>query len=498
MMITRKNAVEEEHKRLGEVPITDKKGTWTVSYLRRTKYETNGNHAYHLDLKFKANLNTLPLASRWDETGTVFIRDQDEIKNLKTRIKTELQYTPEHNTLLDLWDYFITMRDAYQEEDRFYEMADKTAAAHRLEELISLAIERGKAGEVVAPIGRFSNGQLVYERYLTSGEIEEAIEVQKVLNGNSYEEFTSYGNQTGHLASLNKQIQRALDLWATEQKIQREKALDEKLMDLLEIDVNFRKIVANAIMASTEIRSTNTDMELAYRLTGYAKNIDEYREKMGKFEEIMKQYGLNTYDGRRLAQLGRRYLEKDGMLPVAIPNFYREDEKFFYGDRVHNGYVVEKIRSVGVKFVHLDNGVKWTKRGASHLQRVQMIAEPDSIEDFLFNELGRLNNLAMVPNAPDKSIEDVCRALDRSYRSQRIRQEYSRRLENAAVPEQKAALERIHDGLVMLNIVKRLDSLKTLAKYSGMEAYNQAFEEFRQLQSKHGFTFSEMPEVLQA
>jgi hypothetical protein len=409
---------------------------------------------------------------------------QDEDTSIKRRIKNEIGYTPHPKTIHEIWMHFQYYRDRYSEEDCFYGMQDKGVAKVQLETLLERAKNRFLAGEeILQPTYRRGKG-LVIDRFLTADEIKLAKESQMIVNGHSYEEPMSIICRTGHLAVLNGQLDKEIDHLTRLLEIEADRQRRDAHRQLLETDVPFRKLVSFAWLASKEFRSSSQDVELAYLLFGYCTSYYDYRDRvLDPLNQLLEGYGLRYYYVYKLVALAKSYTEEGGQLPVIEPPYTRPDGKIYYGDYIHVGHSACKVEKVGHKYIHTDKG-QLLKREVRHFERVPYVENPVTIDDYLFNELARLNNYRTIPDAHLKSLSEIVYSLYLQKRATKsYRAEYDERIQEDEDPIHKLALHHFRDGLRFLELVKQLDVLKALSGVHFQTSYAQILQEFEELKN---------------
>jgi|GEM_PF-5963472 len=352
----RKNAVDEVYATLGkDQTYTDTKGEWRINHVGRQ--QLNSFYTYlsfqpHPDGKLKGN--------PYGESGHIYFHREVTIQSFKARIKSRTGYTPMKEVLVKLYTYAMQLCEAYFEEDQYFASQDKDDALLEMNRLFDVAIERYRSGDILNPHSRCP-----FERYLTKGEIETIIDTQKTINGHAFQEV-DHGYLTGHLKQFKK---RLADTIAYEERKREQRELEQQRhghLHLLEVDVEFRKLVAHAIAAAQVKQSSSVDHELAQRLFGYTQSLDQYREIFSQYTQLLQQYGIPSYAGKRLVEVGRSYLAKGGMLPVVAPRYERQVGKFYYADRVQMGDRVRYVNRVGRKYLYLDGGSRVTLQTAKH------------------------------------------------------------------------------------------------------------------------------------
>ncbi|MFB5678837.1 hypothetical protein [Paenibacillus terreus] len=486
----RQHAYQEEIKQMEMVTVKDRKGTWSASHLGRYIYTLQGRVQFSLTIYFKVNLERFPRANPHNDMATVYLFVGDTSTQLKRRIKAILGYTPEPGTVSELWDHFNRLRRAYEEEDAFYASQDKEQAEAVLDELYETAKQRIERGEMVM-VGYRRDRTLPYERYLTPEEIRRAAEAQCVLNASSFQEPMTIIARTGHLAEFNRRIDDALESWKARNTAEEQHKQTEDFLHLLEVDVQFRKLAANLLDASKEIRTADYRVELAHRYFGFTDSLDDYRIKALKpLDELLLPYGLDSFTLYKLIPIIEQYLEAGGILPPPSALHERLPDRFYYDDRVHNGASTFRVTGVGHIYVYLDRGKREMKKRLSHYAKAPYVEDPASVEDFVSNELAVLNNQLKVPNAHLKEFEYVIRQLGEGRQAAtKFRKLYNMRMMRAVAPEERGAMELFRDGFRCLELGEQVENLRQLSGISHQAALVPAVEELESLKEKHGFRF---------
>ncbi|MFM9280921.1 hypothetical protein [Paenibacillus jiagnxiensis] len=488
----RQHAYKEEIKRLEMVTVPDRKGTWSAGHLSRYIYTLQGRVQFSLTVYFKVNLERFPKANPHNDMATVYLFIGDTTTQLKRRIKVTLGYTPETSTVSELWEHFNRLRRAYEEEDAYYASQDKEQAKAVLDELYETAKQRIERGEAVAVASDYKRDRrLPYERYLTPKEIWRAAEAQCVLNGCSFQEPMTIIARTGHLAEFNRRIDEALESWKARNTSEEQRKQTQDFLHLLEVDVQFRKLAANLLDASREIRTADYRVELAHRYFGFTDSLDDYRIKALKpLDELLLPYGLESFTLYKLFPVIEQYLEGGGVLPPPSALQERHPDRFYYDDRVHNGASTFRVLGVGHVYVYLDRGEREKKKRLSHYAKAPYVQDPASVEDFVSNELARLNNQLKVPNAHLKEFEYVIRQLGKGrHTATKLRMLYKMRMMRATVPEERRAMELFRDGFRCLELGQQVENLRQLTGIGHQPALVPAEEELESLMEKHGFRF---------
>lgn len=483
--LNRRNAYQETYTSLTEVVFIDLKGVWTAGELIRTKREENEN-TYDFYIQFKADPDGAPKASTYfTKSLRIFMRSTDDANTLKRRIREAAGYTPAPATIRMLWAHFMLLHAAYIEEDRFYARADQVTAEAILNALYEKAIQRFKDGELCVSKERVQHYR-TYERYLSQSEQEEATEAQKRINGHGFVLRMSQFEKNGHLARFNQRIADDIERLGKLKELEMKRDHDSFLEKMMESDVTFRQLVAHAIAASREIRCKRPEIELANRLFGYSKNLDEYREKYSKIDEMLRPYRLRDYDTSKLVSLGMAYLEAGGMLPVVAPVFERGPDKIYYGDMVHDGYTSYIVRMVGSRYIYVEGSShRLLKQHVKLFTRVEPIVSPVRPDEYLFNECVRLHNNKWIPEAVSIPIAEVCSRLlnTRISRPQQLQQMYERKRDAATGHGEKAAFQRILYEFRILALKNQIGSLAGISNVgSYREVYRKAQEELNEIE----------------
>ncbi|MGM1023212.1 MAG: hypothetical protein ACQEXV_22500 [Bacillota bacterium] len=490
----RKNAYEDEIKQLGTVVFTDSKGSWKGNGLWRER-RAGGYYTFILSVKFQANLKRLPKASPFETIGRIYLNEQSTVQHFKNRMKDEIGYVPEASTLQDLWGYFTRLRDCYKEQDAYYDAQPKEPAHRILEDLLSIAVERiGKGWTTPNPSLRPQeiDRRLSLDKYLTKEEIAAANEAQMIINGHSFFEPISIIERTGHLAQLNKQIDVALDAHNARSKAETDQQFENQILKYLEVDVFLRRIAAVALDASKEYRTSNTLVELAHRLCGYTTSFEVYHHARPfvELEKMLSPYGMGYARLYQFLPIIQKYINQGGILPPPVSKYERDPQKIYYDDWVHNGVTATRVRRVGRKYIYGESGRKWLRQDTHHFEKAVYIENPMSVQDCIYNELVRLNNIRSVPEAHYQTAEQALIHLQRKpyVKDQTVRY-YKRRAEKEEHPVKREAIEWILDGFHYLFLLSKVDTLRRLNSYAWQEDLAKVEKEIQSLQTKHAFQF---------
>lgn len=449
-MELRKNAYIEVYNISGDVSFRDRKGVWTLGHLIRNKIDSYAHTQYTLYVYFHADLKCLPKADPGPISSFIYVNDNTTPEQLKGRIRGALGYTPEKRTVEDMFSQFTRLRLAYEEEDRYYSSQNKDEAKAILDNILAAAFRRIELQQIT-PFSKYSsNRRLPYEKYLLKDEIAAAVEAQKVLNGHSFEEPLSIIQRTGHLADLNQKIDEKEEEVRRHIKQETDRALTAQLLELLDTDVELRKLVSLVLECYREIRTGDYKIEVGHRLFGYTSDLDEYRDKVcAPLKELLSRYRLPEYDMFKLLSIGDLYIQDGGILPPHNAPFERLPGCFYYGDRVCYGDSTYKVQSVGRIYVYLEKIGKTLKSKVRHLERANYIVDPVTVEDFIFNELARLNNNGLVPEAHLKTIHEAVHILNSfSSKARSMRSAYYSKLHQAENENAKKAFQCFLDGLL--------------------------------------------------
>ncbi len=486
--MNRKDAYKCVYEAIGEETFTDRKGAWTAEAVIR-KTHSDREDVYDFYVRFKADPKAAPKAACpfSHKTLRVFLRSTEGIEQLKHRIRSEAGYTPATATVTKLWDHFWKLHEAYREEDRAYAEADKAAAAAVLDALFEKAVARANAGECFVSEDRLHYSRLAIERYLTREEQDEAQEAQKVLNGHAHVEYMSQYGRSGHLVAFNQRIEEEVERLNKIRERVAYQDREQKLMGMLESDVPFRKLVAHAVAASKVRRSKHVEYELAQRLFGYVRNLDEYRKIYRMIDETLRTFELASYEASKLVELGRQYLKEGGMLPAVTAPFERDPNKHYFGDIVHNGRAFYEVAKAGQQYIYLSGGQRLEKKDVFAFEPADPIEQPQTFADFLYNEGVRMHNIQLLPQAYLLSVSELARRLwVQTHRPRELLRIYQTKQEKETAPQKKAAYQRILDELRMIQLGEQIDSLKGLATVGAYkEVYAKASGELETLRARY-------------
>lgn len=484
-MENRRDAAMLEYLKNQVVIFKDQKGIWKSGYIMRKTFGTSSS-AFEIRITFFPNLVRLPAANPYGYDSLIFMRENDDIGTLKKRIKSYIGYTPDKETIYFVWNRFQHFKAAYAEEDAFYSGQDKTMAQLHLQELTKLVIARFEAGEEIEDNSRWKTSKPIMERYLSNKEIESATEAQKVLNGNSYVEPLNQSGKVGHLFSFNKSIDDQCTQ-LNHMKEQEDKRLREQWhQELLETNVAFRRLVALVLHAKKDIRAYTLDKAVAQAIFGYCRSLNEYRDRVyPHYQDLMKVFRLDTYDANKLWSLGNDYVNEGGMLPVPIETEHtREEGQIYYGDYVHDGLVGYEVETVALKYVYTRNG-KLLKRSVRHFEYIPLIENPLTVDDYLQNERINLNNYRSIPNAHERSMNEIIQILwSKRVKYKRRECIYKKRASEETNLLKKEALQYFMYGLRALDLRDQMDTLKSLHTLTNQESYNRAQQELESIEKR--------------
>jgi len=467
---------------LGERTVVDSKGSWTISHVCRNRYIPECRHHYTVSIQFKPNLLRIPKASPWGVTGGIFMRGCEDIEMMKRRIKDYVGYTPSADVLDAFWTHFTVLRDAYEAEDAFYAAQDRENADRLLMELENLAVLRFEKGEEKqAPKHRFDRNRPPMDVYLTEGEYRLAVEAQKVLNGHAYVEPYSVFGRSGHLADFNERIQTRIDEIKRSREIEARQEKRKRLRGLLDTDPEFRRLVANAMAAAKESRAGKTEYELAFRYFGYVSSLEEYRKVYSQFSELMKQFGLETYETDLLVSLGREYLAEGEMLPVPVAPFERP-EGIFYQDWICTENRFYQVDRVGRLYVYVA-GDRFLKREVRPFVWMESPAV-DSLESAIFDHLVWLHNTKFIPYAYELAPAEAVKKLFLIWR-RLVVSAYQRRIQYERHPLKKKAAQLFADAIRCLQLLEQRDQLVKLLSVYPQSALAEIEQEIRELAERN-------------
>lgn len=478
----RKNAFHEEFQKLEFKSHYGKKGSWRIYHIRR---ELAAAHfRYIIRMQFSPSKDRLPKAAR---EGTIlfdfYAFGGENVQLLKRKIKSCSGYTPEDHVLEEIKQNIDKLLEAYQEEDTYYSSLCTSEASRVLNQLFELGLARYKRGEIFPPYSeRYARSQLAIDKVLSPVEIEQANEAQKVINGHSHIEPRTYQTRTGHLSSLNERLETAMDMWDREQKRLAEETRRAELLGALETDVRLRKLVAVCMDVEKEIRTSRQEVEGAHRMFGYTFNLEDYRAVFREFDKLMKEYGLDTYQVRELQEIGRKYITSGGMLPPSTTPYERVEGKFYYADRVHNGFDTFEVKSVGRKYLYTNKG-RFLKSSLRHFVTVLPNPDPRSIQDYISNELISLHRSTTVPDAHFKALEEVIVSLSKQLKF-RIERRYEYLLEKAGPPEEHKAISIFRNALNYMNLKERASLLKSLAAFSNQPSTEPLLKQIEEMEQE--------------
>ncbi|PAD72807.1 hypothetical protein [Paenibacillus campinasensis] len=484
----RKNAYSIEYDHVGDVSFVDRKGIWTASYVRRNSLESSVSK-FSFALYFQANLERLPKASPYKEYCNIYMGENTTPEMMKSRIKSAFGYTPERDTVIGMYHHFLRLSNACLEEDQYYALQDKEEAKAILERIIVQARRRIHSNQMTPYTDcRFSTDRrLAYEKYLMKEEIEEAREAQKAINGHAFEEPMSIIQKTGLLAKLNHRIEQEIELYRRTKEIEANQELNAYLLELLEVDVDFRKLVSLTLSCYGDIRTADFKVEVAHRMFGYTKQLDDFRKTAYEaLHTLLTKYRLPTYDLHILVRIGEVYLKKGGMLPPPNAPFERRQGEFYYRDKIFCGIDSYTIRQVGRVYLYTDCDRKLSINQACHFEKAPYVDQPSEVEHFLHNELARLNNTFLFPEAHKRPLGEVIRHLGgKGFKVKKLKEEYMRKLNESVAAGAYEAYQTILDVFRYFYLEERLADLHDLAKVSNQDSIQKIQAELMDLQRKH-------------
>lgn len=455
------------------------KGSWTITHVERNPYLND--FRYSICMSFIPNEDRLPKAGKDPILFRIYFLNSHSDKQLKVAMKSCSGYTPEPHIVSDVMQHILKIIELFSDEDSYYASQCKTKAADILEDLYLTAINRYKNDEMFPPRSeRYANSQLPIEKVLTADEIEVANEAQKVLNGHAYLEAYSYSFQTGHLKKINSDLRDFMWSW-DRLKIRTAKANNQlSLKEALDTDIQLRRLVAVALNVVGEIRTSKAYIEISHRMFGYTTNLNDYRNVFSSFSDLMKEYGLETYEVDTLQHIGTDYLAAEGMLPSYRTDHEREEGKFYYGDRVHDGLNFFDIERVGKKFIYTNNQ-KVLKSKIQHLSHVTAIQNPLTVKDHIQNELIALHRSFCIPEAHLKQFEEVIIQL--KLKSQKtFSKRFDYRLHNASSEEQKEAYRVFLNSLEYLRLQESSEHMKFLSTVTRQPVYEQVLQSINEIE----------------
>ncbi|MEK4983636.1 hypothetical protein [Bacillus sp. FSL K6-6540] len=486
----RHNAYEMEYMKSGPLCIQDGKGRWTAGSLRRLDHTSYGD-SFSLSLMFLADSTRLPRAKSYEDVGYIFVRDTFNIEQVKYMIKSQIGYTPEKETLQAICRHIQRLIAAYKEEDAYYASQDPKSAEGGLQELYDRAIARYERGEEFPHHSRFVQQVPAMQRFLNEQELTEAKEFQKVLNGHAYVEPESSVGNSGHLSKFNQRIDEEIRRRSLRRESLRKEERRKRLLELLDTDVEFRYLVANVLAAHDEIRTAYSEVELGHRLFGYTFDLNQYRTAViPALEQLLQKYELKLFETNELYTIGKIYLDQDGMLPVPKAPFSREEGVIYYQDRVHNGIHSDIVMSVGKRYLYLSRQGKAPKKSYQHLEPARVHRDPKTVQEYIENELARLNNSGVVPDAHRKRIEEVLLLLYRRVINKRLKGMYDEMEGDESNPLRKEAYRYFADGLRCLALMEHEHYLTTLESLSHQPGLDAVRLEIQSLIQKHHFNFT--------
>ncbi|CAH8248481.1 hypothetical protein WJ0W_007148 [Paenibacillus melissococcoides] len=351
-MKVRKDAYQQEYQLIGEETFQDWKGKWKISHVSRKSQDR-----YSISIFFWPNPES-GLKETWFRGGSTFSKVDTDINEFKKYVKNNTGYTPTKDVLIQLYEHFDKLRNAYLEEDCFHALADKSKATLALSTYFQIALQRYSKNEIL-PKMYSSQRQNNFEKYLTNEERKGVIEAIKTLNGHAYCEpdDTGYWGK-GHTREFRRKLDDEIDMREAKRKSEEYKAKKRKHMSMLDTDIDFRRLVAHAMEAAKDKRCRD-EVELVHRLYGYTKDLDAYRKVYHKLSQMMKKYGLEPFNTSYLIELGNEYITKGGMLPVVVAEYERNDKELYFNDYVNYGSLRRRVSRVGRKYVYVDGGYRW-------------------------------------------------------------------------------------------------------------------------------------------
>ncbi|WP_268626961.1 hypothetical protein [Paenibacillus alvei] len=423
----RKNAFDQVWKELlDHREYVGPKGKWTISRLTRTQVHTGFRYALHID--FEANPERIRNCkdSNWFR---IYMYGAEDFKQIKSRIKSASGYTPENYVVESLLDHFKQLHAAYEEQDSYYASGDKKHAEEIIDTWFEVAKSRYMKGEFISLAdGHNHSRSPAYEKVLSKEEIQNLIEAYMIMNGHSYVEPMNEFNSSGHLIEFHKKLAQFMGMWDREKDKIQEQMTKKELIEKLDTDVQLRKLVSLALSVEKEKRCKSKDYEIVHRMYGYTNNFEKYREVFSDFIDLMKLYGLKSYQVDFLIEAGKNYMSEGGLLPPVSSQYERAEGVFYCGDRVHDGessYTVERVGSI---YVYVNDGKKVMKKALRHFVEPPYRLDPESVEDFIHNECCFLHQLGTVPEAHLQDLDIVLSRLSRlgCFRKTGLRRRYSK------------------------------------------------------------------------
>jgi len=344
-----------------EVRVTDGHGIWRIHHVVRVSNTPYGPFQYVSHVTFRKH---------GDDLSRVFyahIKYSDITEDgILNAVRQAVGYTPSVQVVEAFLTYIRQLIAAWEEEDNYYKARDKDQAALRLQNIIATALERVTRGEEV-PVNRVDPkwGRPAFDLYLTSEEQELAREAQKELNGSAHEVPDTVPLRE-HLADFKKRLAAACkdkNLQINNETLIKRR---QRLLELLETDVELRRLVALALVASKDIRGGGLSYELPHRLFGYTHDGNAYHQALIKLADLLKNYEIELPDVHELILVGSEYMANGGILPVAVPSFSRLEGAFAYGDRIIANGHTDKVKKVGAHYIYGEKGDHWEKTLVKH------------------------------------------------------------------------------------------------------------------------------------
>lgn len=201
----------------------------------------------------------------------------------------------------------------------------------------------------------------------------------------------------------------------------------KELIEKLDTDVQLRKLASLALSVEKEKRCNSKEYEIVHRMYGYTISFEKYREVFSDFIDLMKSYGLKTYQVDFLIEAGKSYLNEGGFLPPVSSQYERAEGVFYYGDRVHDGQSSYTVERVGSIYVYVDGGKRVMKKDVRHFVEAPYRLDPESVEDFIYNECCFLHQRGSVPEAHLQDPDVVLTRLSelKKFRKTGLRKRYS-------------------------------------------------------------------------
>lgn len=384
----------------------DDKGTWKVNGLSLDAVDSHSNKkTYTLRINLE---HAKHLKNPTNNYMTTFY-EGDTKETLNERLKYATNYKPKKATLDKIYKYVQDMVGKWNQVEAHYKEASKKEAKKKLDEMHDTIVERYKNNEEKSSLGgirRYHDTD--WKKWTTNDEWNAIRELQREYEGTYLTNQNTHGGHEGakHLGSKVYDTIRNLEKEADNQA---KKEQEDRLSDLMDTDPDFRRIVSAVVRTGREEGEHHflgkSLEETAYRLYGFPKNQEQYWKSYRQFLDNLREYDVETWDIERLAREN-----KDEPLPPVQFEYERDQDEWYFNDKLIDNGKVYEVKKVGTKYLHVRGDRQILLENAERFKPVPYSVERKDVSNVAegiqyVKEL--LHNLERIPNAPDMSVIEI-------------------------------------------------------------------------------------------